>query len=556
MAKNYSHSLNKRKTSQSQPIPTREAEMQKNNAGGYTFSIDKWKMLDRFLILGSESPTYYVSQKELTHKNTTNVISCIDEDAKKVLDRVVEISLSGRAPKNDPAIFVLALLITLASQKYKREISEAVPKVCRIGTHLFTFVHYVDEMRSWGKAVRRAVSNWYSMNLSNLEYQLVKYQGRTVEGSKNQWTHRDVLRSAHVKPLSDEYNKLFKYAVKGEWNLEEDSLISAVEILKARINRDGVTKESIKDSAMNIAEYKIPHEAWPTQLKRIPEIWEASLDDMPLMATLRNLGLMTNIGVLNSASFSNIDKIVAKFSDQDYIRKSRLHPLAILNALFTYNKGSGIKGSLTWQPVQQIVDALDEAFYLSFANVEPTNKRILLALDVSGSMGSFAAGSTVLNCREASAALALVTANVEKHYTIVGFTGNAKRDPLDMRNSALIPLGISPKQRLDAVIDSISDIPFGRTDCALPMVWAKENKYKYDAIIIYTDNETWFGDIHPSQALKQYRQQIGIDTKLVVVAMTPTQFSIADPKDSGSIDIVGFDTATPNIINDFISGKI
>ena len=37
-------------------------------------------------------------------------------------------------------------------------------------------------------------------------------------------------------------------------------------------------------------------------------------------------------------------------------------------------------------PVAPIVDALDAAFYAAFGNVEPANARMLLALDVSGSM--------------------------------------------------------------------------------------------------------------------------------------------------------------------------
>src|SRR5262245_65895690 len=52
----------------------------------------------------------------------------------------------------------------------------------------------------------------------------------------------------------------------------------------------------------------------------------------------------------------------------------------------------------------------------------PTGKRLLLALDVSGSMswGSIA-GVPGLTPRDASAALALVTAATEERYEVVGF---------------------------------------------------------------------------------------------------------------------------------------
>ena len=92
---------------------------------------------------------------------------------------------------------------------------------------------------------------------------------------------------------------------------------------------------------------------------------------------------------------------------------------------------------------------------------------------------------------------------------------------------------------------------FGRTDCALPMVWALENKINVETFVVYTDNETYHGAIHPHQALEKYRNKMGIAAKLVVVGMTTTKFSIANPSDAGMMDCVGFDTATPAAIASF-----
>ena len=72
--------------------------------------------------------------------------------------------------------------------------------------------------------------------------------------------------------------------------------------------------------------------------------------------------------------------------------------------------------------------------------------------------------------------------------------------------------------------------------------------------MIYTDNETWAGEIHPHQALIEYRRKMGIPARLIVVAMTATGFSIADPEDAGMLDVVGFDTAVPNLISEFSRG--
>jgi hypothetical protein len=64
------------------------------------------------------------------------------------------------------------------------------------------------------------------------------------------------------------------------------------------------------------------------------------------------------------------------------------------------------------------------------------------------------------------------------------------------------------------------------------------------------------GNIHPQVALEQYRAATGINAKLIVVGMTSNCLTIADPKDLNTLNLAGFDTATPRLINDFISGGI
>lgn len=83
------------------------------------------------------------------------------------------------------------------------------------------------------------------------------------------------------------------------------------------------------------------------------------------------------------------------------------------------------------------------------------------------------------------------------------------------------------------------------------MLYALKNKLTVDTFMVYTDSETWFGDIHPFQALKQYREQTGIPAKLVVVGMVANGFTIADSSDAGMLDVVGFDTTAPAVIADF-----
>ena len=243
--------------------------------------------------------------------------------------------------------------------------------------------------------------------------------------------------------------------------------------------------------------------------------------------------------------------VTSALGDVERIRRARLHPLALLLALKTYAQGRGDKGALTWTPVPQVIDALNAAFYTAFANVEATGRRILLALDVSGSMASGRVAGTSLTPREGSAAMALMTAATEEHTHIVGFAAPGGGWYGHVPNG-LTPLAITPSMRLDQAVKAVSDLPFGGTDCALPMLYALEKGITADAFVVYTDSETWAGSIHPVQALRQYREKTGIAAKLVVVGMVSNGFSIADPADAGMLDVVGFDAAAPAVIADFI----
>ena len=117
-------------------------------------------------------------------------------------------------------------------------------------------------------------------------------------------------------------------------------------------------------------------------------------------------------------------------------------------------------------------------------------------------------------------------------------------------------LGITARDRVDEATRKVSRLTFGDTDASLPMTWALDQKLQVDTFVVLTDNETWAGKIHPVQALEKYRQATGIAAKLIVVGMTSTGFTIADPDDAGMLDVVGFDGATPALMAKFAKGEI
>jgi 60 kDa SS-A/Ro ribonucleoprotein len=547
-------------TPQGLPIPGRD--MVENNAGGFVFKLDEWKQLERFLILGTEGGTFYVSEKKLTADNANKVLLLLKKDGVKVVEKTVEMLKSGRAPKPDVAIFVLALAASKGDDATRKAALAAVPSALKTGTHLLKFVDTVNGLRGWGRGLKKAVQHWFKGRKNEtLALQLVKYKQR--EG----WSMKDVLRLAKPVPETDVQGKLFGWTAKNEkaewakaqvapgdkaldfvWAAEQASGLKLVaeqaDTEQAKAILAEANQASVKKLVDLIVTYRLPREALPTEALNKVEVWEALLQEMPMTAMIRNLGTMSKIGLLKP--LSDAEKLVfQRLTDAERLRGAKVHPIQILSALRTYSSGRGVRSAASWNVSTKVVEALDEAFELSFGAVEPAGTRHLLGLDVSGSMsGGEIAGVPGLSPSAATAALAVVAARTEPWTAIMGFA-DSFRD-----------LGITAKDRVDVATRKVSGLTFGSTDASLPMTWALQNKIQVDTFVVMTDNETWAGNIQPVQALEKYRQATGIGAKLIVVGMTSTGFTIADPDDAGMLDVVGFDGATPALMAKFAKGEI
>jgi 60 kDa SS-A/Ro ribonucleoprotein len=547
-------------TSQGLPIPGRD--MVENNAGGFVFKLDEWKQLERFLILGSEGGTFYVSEKKLTAVNANQVLLLLKKDGVKVVEKTVEMLKSGRAPKPDTAIFVLALAASQGDDVTRKAALAAVPSALKTGTHLLKFVDTVNGLRGWGRGLKKAIQLWFKGRKNEtLALQLVKYKQR--EG----WSMKDVLRLAKPVPETEVQGKLFGWTAKHEkaewakapvapgdkaldfvWAAEQASGLKLVteqaDSAEAKAILAEANQASVKKLVDLIVKYRLPREALPTEALNKVEVWEALLQEMPMTAMIRNLGTMSKIGLLKP--LSDAEKLVfQRLTDAERLRGAKVHPIQLLSALRTYSSGRGVRSAATWTVSNKVVEALDEAFELSFGAVEPAGTRHLLALDVSGSMqGGEIAGVPGLTPSAATAALAVVAARTEPWTAIMGF------------DHGIRDLGVTAR---DSILDATKKVSVnnsGGTDASLPMTWALEQKIQVDTFVVLTDSETWAGKIQPVQALEKYRQATGIGAKLIVVGMTSTGFTIADPNDAGMLDVVGFDGATPALMAKFAKGEI
>ncbi len=527
-------------TPQGEPQP--DKDQVKNSGGGYVYALDDWARVDRFLILGAEGGTFYVAEHKLAAENAQHLRKMIASNGVEVVRRIVAISIAGRAPKQDPAIFALAMCAGWGDAETRRAaLADGLPKVCRTASHLLQFASYVEQFRGWGRGLRRAVAAWYNERpVDELAYQIVKYQNR------HDWANRDLLRLAHPEAVGEDRELLYKWIAgkAGDAFAGDNAPNEALRLVWAfeRAKRLTTVLSEAGDAATMatfVAEHKLPREAVPTEWLREPAVWDALLADMPMTAMLRNIATMTRVGLLTPRGAATA-VVLDRLADGERLRKGRVHPIAVLAALVTYAGGRGVRGSNEWKPVDSIVSALDAAFYASFGNVEPLGGRVLIGLDVSGSMAiGCVAGVTNLTPRAASCAMAAIHVATEAPCEVMAF------------GHEFVPFPIARGEKIEHIVERADRVPFGRTDCALPMLYAIDKRCEVDTFVIYTDSETWCGQIHVDEALRRYREQSGIAAKLVVVGMTSTGFTIADPNDAGMLDVVGFDAVAPNLIAAF-----
>lgn len=512
-----------------------------NNTGGFVFKVNDKSRLERFLILGTDKGTYYVGEQDLTKQNVDVLNRMMKADIQSYVQTIVEVSSSGRALKNDPAIFALAYAMASNDVKDKAVIRAAVPLVARTSTHLYRYGKFVDALGGWGRAKRQSVAEWYeTKDASTLSYQAVKYRQR------DGWTHRDLFRLSHPKGI-DRY--------VGDFILGKDSDAVATfdgpdYIAGFKVLQSAKTEKGVLD-ALEQFPY-MPWETIPTQFLKNVKVWKTLFYQGQLrgQALVRNITRLARIGAFDDMVFAA--DYAARLADGKMIEKTRLHPINFLNAAVVHQEGQVDRRSggywsygrnKDWKTNGKIVDALNEGFHLSFKAVEPAGKRTLVATDVSGSMSQNAIGLD-LSCAQVSAAVAMTVARTEPYSDIVGFADSIR------------DLGITGRTSLDSAMQKVQQWNFGSTNPTAAIQYAQRKGIAVDTFVIITDNEVNTGSAKPFQALKQYRDKTGIDARLAVLGVASTDFTIADPTDSGMMDFVGFDSNAPKALADFSAGRL
>ncbi len=498
-----------------------------NDTGGYAYKTSPLVDLGRYLILGTTKSTYYLNPETLVMRADDTILNALSVDPAGALELVAQISDGGRAPSNEPALYVLANALIHEDVKVRNMAGAAFGHVVRTGTHFLHLVGYIQMLNQgrkpsvWsgtrGRHIREIVGNWInSLGANNVLFQVLKYP------SRDGMSWKDALRLVHVKPVGEHMPEVLGYAA---------GKIGAVELPLFERYVQVRTAKTIGDfGEINLAD--IPFEWLDTKWRNDKDVWLRLMPTLGVKAALWNVTNLAEKGFLNDRELAGA--LLVRITDVALAKRQRVHPVDFWKTYNVYKNGSrATKGGDTkyWEVSTGILNALERGIFNSFANVEPSGLRFLVGVDCSMSMQSGGVpGMDSVTPEVASMVLAKLFSGIEPTTTVVGFATRISDITGGLKNATSIAHVMSANARHGE-----------STNLGLPIEFALKRDGPYDCIVIVTDGQDNTGE-HPQILMEQYWKGRNPNCVLVHMQMTGGTMVTIGKEDPRVLNIPGFDT--------------
>ena len=360
------------------------------------------------------------------------------------------VRLATRCAETDPE-FLCKLTCYARNENNLRSVSHVLCCVIAHHAHEYTrrtvrnIVVRPDDMteifacykQMYGKPFPNALKREMAQVIQSFdEYQLAKYKGNGA------MKLRDVLRITHPVPKDAQTEALFRKVL--------DDTLETPYTWETELSQKGNTKEVWNEL---IASGKVGY-----------------------MALLRNLRNIIQSG-------ANVSPVLKILSDPERVRKSRQLPFRFYSAYLTLSTGNILSANTH--------RALEKALEVSVENMEQIPGRTLIAIDVSGSMGSRISKRSEVRCCDVAALLGAMASRICEDATVCYFDAAGSWSSMEKKGYTIKHYG-----KYDSILEICKNSRFygGGTQMDLPMVFAlKEDASRdikpFDRIIYFSDNE-------------------------------------------------------------------
>jgi len=327
----------------------------------------------------------------------------------------------------------------------------------------------------------------------------------------------DVIRMVHPKPANAEREALYAWVIGKPYR--EDALPAKLQAYEA-FKRDA--SQEMPD---------LPFQYF-TSLPLTAAHWK-ELAARASWQTLRmNLNTFARNGVFEEGAM--VDRLAARLRDPAEVRRARVFPYQLLMAFNAI--GVGLPAA--------IGEALQDAMEVATTSVPVLSGSAVVAVDVSGSMGSPVTGhrkgsTTKVRCVDVAALVAACVQRTNPAARVMPFDTDVRE------------LRLNPRDSVMTQARQLASLCGGGTSISSPLARLNREGAKVDLMVIVSDNESW-RDTRGGGATETMRQWAQLkarcpQAKLVCIDLQPYATSQTVERDD-VLHVGGFSDAVFDLL--------
>ncbi|CAG9783196.1 unnamed protein product [Diatraea saccharalis] len=302
--------------------------------------------ITRYLHTGNEVPKYFPgcwsSHKyfELDRLTALNEVLANGMKNVEVVHIILKAYKDGWYTRFETIAFALCKCLLLGSPAVKEATYKAAAEVCRTPEQMMLFNKFTRLLKTGnGRGWCKHVKDWYTQREP---MELAKEMSRVK--ARHGRSHKTLIRKAHIKIDPNDFARdaVIKYAIFG--------LKRAKQLLGDKPEAKAVLEyiQKVEDlrhcedpvaAAAIAAENHFTLDHVPGHLLTSQDVWNAILPQFTLEELLNQIQRIHNMGFLTSDSTTTAI-LISLLNNQDVIKKSKVHPLAVYITFCNYKKKS------------------------------------------------------------------------------------------------------------------------------------------------------------------------------------------------------------------------
>lgn len=495
-----------------------------------------------------------------------------EENVDLMLKLIEKYNEDGHLPRRYNLFYLLANLSVcdVMPPSKKPLVGQTLLNVLKDEEDLFFFMYVsTDILRRQpkskiSKTIQKTIQKWYN---SKSGQELAKIYGR--HSGLYSWTHKDLIKYAHVKSDTPEKAAVIKYILFGKLDESPEDTPEVKEVQQILKKIQTVRKTTDPAVAIPIInELKLNHNQINNQLHTSQEIWSAVLPQLSVQDILKLLPKLYKLGHLK-ASTPTQSKIVEVLTSPEQIKAHQIHPIEVFIHMKNYEKGgrpmdgrlvSHLKNEkkISDEELEKIrsrnvpkcpviKNCISKCLSLSYSNVSSTGKRYLITIEVPATDMYCISNKNILGL-EAALAYTLTVMKTEKDVTVAVY----KENEIQLIN-------LEKGGQFHENLNKLREQKSGDFSPAASIDWANNKKKHFDVFFNFMTHSHDFQKMDKLakvvESVYRYKKKVNLqNVKVVSFSLSSMTSTVADGTPN-VLDVIGFDATIPKLVSAFIKGE-